>query len=140
MPLFGSKSKSKDKEKDKKSYERDQEDNNLPAPILPPPPPPETPKANVASPDAAYHTQKELVFRCQLAHGSATKEIKDFTNVKDMYARIGSAFEISPREVSNHAASHDCSRFMCPPSLTHTCTHIHTHSLLHFLFRSSSAL
>lgn len=99
MPLFRSKSKNKDKDKDKKAYEPEQEDSDLPAPTLPPPPPPEIPKASAASPDPAYHVQKELIFRCQLAHGSATKEIKDFTNVKDMYTRIADAFNISPREI-----------------------------------------
>lgn len=98
MPLFRSKSKNKDK--DKKAYEFEQEDTNLPAPTLPPPPPPEALKANAASPDTPYHLQRELVFRCQLAHGSATKEIKDFANVKDMYARIAVAFEIASSEVT----------------------------------------
>eukprot|EP00731_Ephydatia_muelleri_P018108 Em0011g148a len=97
MPLFRSKSKNKDK--DKKAYEFEQEDTNLPAPTLPPPPPPEALKANAASPDTSYHLQRELVFRCQLAHGSATKEIKDFANVKDMYARIAVAFEIASSEI-----------------------------------------
>lgn len=45
-------------------------------------------------------TRKELAFHCQLAHGSATKDIQDFSNVKELYTRIGQAFSISPSEVT----------------------------------------
>ena len=42
---------------------------------------------------------RELVFHAQLAHGSPTKKIMEFSNVKELYQRIGEAFGISSSEV-----------------------------------------
>ena len=41
-----------------------------------------------------------MVFHCQLAHGSPTKQVRDFTNVKQLYESIAKAFGISTGEVS----------------------------------------
>ncbi|XP_036410860.1 PDZ domain-containing protein GIPC2 [Megalops cyprinoides] len=51
---------------------------------LPPPPPNLRPK---------------LVFHTQLAHGSPTGRIEGFTNVKELYAKIAEAFNLSPPEI-----------------------------------------
>lgn len=44
--------------------------------------------------------QFDMVFHCQLAHGSATKQIRDFTNVKQLYESIAKAFSIATSDVS----------------------------------------
>lgn len=40
------------------------------------------------------------MFHCQLAHGSATKDVKDFSNVKELYGKIAEVFGMSVLEVS----------------------------------------
>jgi hypothetical protein len=41
----------------------------------------------------------QMVFHAQLAHGSSTKQIKDFTNVKGVYAAIAKAHGIQVNEI-----------------------------------------
>eukprot|EP00043_Microstomoeca_roanoka_P026599 m.12159 g.12159 ORF g.12159 m.12159 type:complete len:296 (+) comp6774_c0_seq2:529-1416(+) len=41
----------------------------------------------------------DMVFHCQLAHGSPTKQIRDFTNVKQLYEAIAKSFGISTSEI-----------------------------------------
>lgn len=43
---------------------------------------------------------RRLVFHTQLAHGSATGRVEDFSSIKELYAKIAGVFEISPSEVS----------------------------------------
>ena len=43
--------------------------------------------------------QIDMVFHCQLAHGSPTKQIRDFTNVKQLYESIAKAFGIPTADV-----------------------------------------
>lgn len=66
-------------------------------PPLPPPPGLEPPRR--VPPPSLFPSRHELIFHCQLAHGSPTREIKDFSNVKELYARIAEVFGISPSEV-----------------------------------------
>ena len=40
-----------------------------------------------------------LIFHTQLAHGSPTGRIEGFSNVRELYAKIGEAFGIPPAEV-----------------------------------------
>lgn len=40
-----------------------------------------------------------LVFYTQLAHGSATGRVENFSNIRELYAKIAGVFEISPSEV-----------------------------------------
>ena len=40
-----------------------------------------------------------MVFHCQLAHGSPTKQIRDFTNVKQLYEAIAKAFSLSTGDI-----------------------------------------
>lgn len=47
----------------------------------------------------------KLVFHTQLAHGSPTGRIEGFGNVKELYAKIAEAFNISPPEVRAHLLS-----------------------------------
>lgn len=44
-----------------------------------------------------------LIFHTQLAHGSPTGRIEGFSNVRELYAKIGEAFLIAPSEVSHSA-------------------------------------
>lgn len=46
-----------------------------------------------------------LIFHTQLAHGSPTGRIEGFSNVRELYAKIGEAFGIPPSEVSLSTAS-----------------------------------
>ena len=80
-------------------------------PPLPPPPashPRPAPRGGNKVP-----SRQELVFHCQLAHGSPTKEIKDFSNVKELYARIADGFGVPPDQVCTGGM------YVC------TCLHIH---------------
>ncbi|XP_075038066.1 PDZ domain-containing protein GIPC2 [Mixophyes fleayi] len=49
-------------------------------------------------PPPVTHRPK-LVFHTQLAHGSPTGRIEGFTNVKELYAKIADAFQITPEEI-----------------------------------------
>ncbi len=49
---------------------------------------------------AAAPEQFDMVFHCQLAHGSPTRQIRDFTNVKQLYESIAKAFGIKTTDVS----------------------------------------
>jgi propanediol dehydratase small subunit len=40
-----------------------------------------------------------MVFHCQLAHGSPTKQVRDFTNVKQLYESIAKAFGIPTSDI-----------------------------------------
>lgn len=40
-----------------------------------------------------------LVFYTQLAHGSATGRVEDFSSIRELYTKIAGVFEISPSEV-----------------------------------------
>ncbi|XP_072830245.1 PDZ domain-containing protein GIPC2 isoform X2 [Vicugna pacos] len=42
---------------------------------------------------------RRLVFHTQLAHGSATGRVEDFSSVQELYAKIAGVFEISPSEI-----------------------------------------
>jgi len=63
------------------------EDKKTPLPAPPP---------GAAAPAEAF----DMVFHCQLAHGSPTKQVKDFTNVKQLYESIAKAFGIPTETVS----------------------------------------
>lgn len=41
----------------------------------------------------------DMVFHCQLAHGSSTRQVRDFTNVKQLYESIAKAFGIGTQEI-----------------------------------------
>ena len=88
MPIFNKRS----------PWRRGDEERN-PPPSLPPPPEPQKPRPTPTFPLPHRH---ELLFHCQLAHGSSTKDIKDFASVKDLYGRVAEAFEIDSDEVNIH--------------------------------------
>ncbi|KAF5298114.1 hypothetical protein FQA39_LY02538 [Lamprigera yunnana] len=55
---------------------------------------------NVARPQETTTIRPpQLVFHCQLAHGSPTGLISGFSNVKELYQKIGEYFEFSPSEI-----------------------------------------
>lgn len=61
----------------------------------------ELPNANGGPglPPPPVSLRPKLVFHTQLAHGSPTGRIEGFTNVKELYAKIAEAFQITPDEV-----------------------------------------
>lgn len=48
---------------------------------------------------AAPAEQIDMVFHCQLAQGSVTRQIRDFTNVKQLYESIAKAFGIKTDQI-----------------------------------------
>lgn len=48
-----------------------------------------------------------LVFHCQLAHGSPTGLISDFSNVRELYQKIAERYDLSAEEVSTKTAVND---------------------------------
>lgn len=42
---------------------------------------------------------RKLVFHAQLAHGSATGRVEDFSSISELYAKIAGVFEIAPSEI-----------------------------------------
>uniref|UniRef100_A0A3Q3XBH6 PDZ domain-containing protein n=1 Tax=Mola mola TaxID=94237 RepID=A0A3Q3XBH6_MOLML len=50
-------------------------------------------------PPPPANLRPKLVFHTQLAHGSPTGRIEGFANVKELYAKIAEAFNISPPEI-----------------------------------------
>jgi len=55
---------------------------------------PEVPQGNAVPAD-----QFDMVFHCQLAHGSPTRQVRDFTNVKQLYESIAKAHGIKTEEI-----------------------------------------
>jgi len=99
MPFFGPK---------KKNHHKDKVEQNKPA--LPSPSEPDnvydspaaadTPnEASNSMPPPAQTYRRKLAFHCQLAHGSPTGIIQDFTNVRDLYRKIAECYDISPSEI-----------------------------------------
>lgn len=52
-----------------------------------------------AAPAAAPAEQFDMVFHVQLAHGSQTKQVRDFTNVQQLYENIAKAFDIATSDI-----------------------------------------
>lgn len=52
-----------------------------------------------AAPAAAPAETFDMVFHAQLAHGSPTRQVRDFTNVKQLYESIAKAFTISTSDI-----------------------------------------
>lgn len=44
-------------------------------------------------------TRPQLIFHCQLAHGSPTGLISGFSNVKELYQKIAECYELPPTDV-----------------------------------------
>jgi hypothetical protein len=51
------------------------------------------------APAAAPQEQFDMVFHVQLAHGSPTRQVRDFTNVKQLYESIAKAFGIATTDI-----------------------------------------
>lgn len=51
-------------------------------------------------PPPPNNMRPRLIFHTQLAHGSPTGRIEGFSNVRELYAKIGEAFGIPASEVS----------------------------------------
>ena len=54
---------------------------------------------SAGSAGAAPAEQFDMVFHCQLAHGSPTRQVRDFTNVKQLYESIAKAFGVPTSDV-----------------------------------------
>lgn len=91
MPLFGRKRR----EADTNGEARDSVPNGAAKPQVPDDQPPPSYQSAIQRP--------KLVFHCQLAHGSPTGIISNFTNVKELYVKIAECYDISPSEVSQKA-------------------------------------
>ena len=52
-------------------------------------------------------------FHCQLAHGSPTGSISGFNNIKDLYEKIATHFNIPVSTVSHQFSHHDFYVFIC---------------------------
>ena len=73
-------------------------------PTLPPPSQPQearhwTQVPPPTPPSSMIPSRQELVFHTQLAHGRATRDVKDFSNVKELYAKIAVVFDIPITDV-----------------------------------------
>ncbi|XP_055372844.1 PDZ domain-containing protein GIPC3 [Condylostylus longicornis] len=55
--------------------------------------------AQQQQPTANKISRTQLVFHCQLAHGSPTGFIKGFSSVKELYQKIAECYEITPDEI-----------------------------------------
>lgn len=67
---------------------------NAVASRIPPQPQPELRQPPAPPPPPKF------VFYCQLAHGSPTGKVEGFTNVKELYQKLGEVFKIQAKEVS----------------------------------------
>lgn len=56
--------------------------------------------ASEGLPPPPNNMRPRLIFHTQLAQGSPTGRIEGFSNVRELYAKIGEAFGIPPSEVS----------------------------------------
>ncbi|MEJ1276885.1 hypothetical protein NN561_007797 [Cricetulus griseus] len=61
-------------------------------------------REGVPGPPAAAVAARRLVFHAQLAHGSATGRVEEFSTIEELYAKIAGVFEIAPSEVSARSA------------------------------------
>ena len=64
--------------------------------------------ASEGLPPPPISLRPRLIFHTQLAHGSPTGRIEGFSNVRELYAKIGEAFGIPPAEVSLSAGCDGC--------------------------------
>lgn len=55
--------------------------------------------ARGSSPPGPAVATRVLVFHTQLAHGSATGRVEDFSSIQELYDKIAGVFEISPAEI-----------------------------------------
>nr|CAH7761376.1 unnamed protein product [Callosobruchus chinensis] len=55
--------------------------------------------SSLAPPPVAPITKNSLQFHCQLAHGSPTVFVSNFTSVRELYQKIAEAFDMSPSEI-----------------------------------------
>uniref|UniRef100_A0A8C3UNA9 GIPC PDZ domain containing family member 1 n=1 Tax=Catharus ustulatus TaxID=91951 RepID=A0A8C3UNA9_CATUS len=71
------------------------------SPLNSPKPPPDPPRPLKPPPAAPPPPalRPRLVFHTQLAHGSPTGRVEGFSNVRELYGKIGEAFGIAPSEV-----------------------------------------
>lgn len=72
-------------------------------------PVPQAPSGAQAAPAETF----DMVFHCQLAHGSPTKQVRDFTNVKQLYESIAKAFSIPTSDVSVRGCETDGPGSVC---------------------------
>lgn len=68
--------------------------------LSPPPPVPQPATTTTASDNTVA---KQLVFHCQLAHGSQTGFITGFSSVRELYQKIADYYEFPVEEVHNNS-------------------------------------
>lgn len=92
MPLFNKKSNKLN------SSSGQLENNNTKGSMVKPPAP--TPESDPANIPKTNVTKPQLVFHCQLAHGSPTGLITGFASVKELYSKIAECYDFAVDEVS----------------------------------------
>lgn len=65
----------------------------------------------MAPPSEQHIPRPQLIFHCQLAHGSPTGLITGFASVKELYQKIAECYDFPIDEVSDD--DHDCETVTC---------------------------
>lgn len=60
---------------------------------------PSAPAEDIMAQQEPQNVKPQLVFHCQLAHGSSTGLIAGFSNVRELYEKIADVFDIPANEV-----------------------------------------
>ena len=87
MPLFGKKDKNKEKIANNENHVPVAEPNK------------DERVKQIQDENRAHQMAKQLSFNAQLAHGSPTVKIGNFTNVKELYQRIADGLNVSISQV-----------------------------------------
>lgn len=89
-------------------------------------PPPAVPAAPVPQSNTVSDNNsvaKQLIFHCQLAHGSQTGFITGFSSVRELYQKIADYYEFPVEEVTNRCCCHSILPLMATnltkPSISH---------------------
>lgn len=70
--------------------------------MLSPPPPAPVPQPQQQPPTSDNTVAKQLIFHCQLAHGSQTGFITGFSSVRELYQKIADYYEFPVEEVLHY--------------------------------------
>lgn len=113
MPIFNKKPKPSPTTVPPQQYDN----NNSKAGVLSSPTPMNNGERRVPPPTESNVSKPQLVFHCQLAHGSPTGLISGFSSVKELYQKIAECYDFSVDEVSFfHYNCHINNDFLEKPS------------------------
>lgn len=102
MPLFNKKpSKVNSNGSSLGQYENNNSKGNMKSPTSVEKQSPDLTNSEQSKPNQPSNvTKSQLVFHCQLAHGSPTGLITGFSSVRELYSKIAECYEIPVDEVS----------------------------------------